>query len=114
MRWDFLGKNERDRIGREVDLGARNIGSDTEYGSPPVDFDTKKFGLCCDCSELRASISKFGSIFARCYEFDKNLNSSDPIEKCSDYKKKGSMTLWDMKEIAYIIEVDKKEIGFIL
>ena len=104
---------ENKEISRQIDTGARIIGADLEDGMGPIKFDKDKFGVCTDCSHLRAAITRFNKTFAQCYEFEINLNSVDPIVECTKYDQKGSMKLWEMKDIAIIIEPWRKQAGFI-
>jgi len=106
-------KNElRELMDKEVDIGARSIGANTE--DPPSKFSKDKFGVCYDCQHLKAAITEYGKIHARCFELEVSLSSLDPIIHCSSYKKRGSMTLWEMKDIAVILEPFKKQAGFII
>jgi hypothetical protein len=109
---DMFG--ERDSIGKEVDNAARLLGADVEWGNPPAKFDKDVYGICFDCVNLRACKSKYGRTYARCYEFELALNSSDPVIECTSYKKKGELSLFDMKEIAIILEPGRRQAGFIV
>ena len=100
-------------ISRQIDIGARLIGSDIDDGLGPSHFDNDKFGVCSDCTHLRAAITKYNKTIAQCYEFEILLNGVDPMVKCTKYDKKGSMKLWEMKDIAIIIEPWRKQAGFI-
>jgi hypothetical protein len=105
---------ERKKIDSEIDKGALLIGSDIYYGEPPATFDRSEFGICWDCRELRACKTKYGKTMAKCWEFDIVLNANDPIEECTCYKKRNEMDLNMMKDIAILLDVDKKQAGFIL
>ena len=106
-----MTNEEKEKISKQVDIGARLLGSDDDVG--PINFDGKKFGLCCDCKHLKAAITKYNKSYVQCYEFEIFLNSIDPVETCNRYERRGSMTLWEMKDIATIIEPFKKQAGFI-
>ena len=112
---DRLGKKDRKFVNKEIDAGARALGYDTEYGSPKQTvFNKDKFGICHDCVFLRGAESMYGRTIAICNEFEMRLNGMDPIKNCTEYKKRGGMTLWDMKEMALILDVDRRTAGFIV
>jgi hypothetical protein len=104
---------KKHQISKEVDVGARLIGADIDDGVGPSHFDVSKFGVCNDCSSLKAATTQYGKTFAQCYEFEMILNGTDPIVTCTKYDKRGSMKLWEMKDIAIILEPHRKQAGFI-
>jgi hypothetical protein len=69
-------------------------------------------GICSDCRNLVASHTKFGKILAKCFETYQILNSSDPIIECTRFNKMGFLSMYDMKEMATLIEI-KKPLGFL-
>jgi len=109
-----IDKAMKEKVNKEVDRGALLIGADVEYGEPPLKFDSSEFGICYDCKYLRACKTRYGKTLARCWEFDINLNAGDPIEGCTNYSKRNEMDLFTMKEMAILLDVDKKQAGFIL
>lgn len=111
---DFDSEDRR-TIEREVDTGARLLGADVEWGEPPSRYDKDLYGICFDCKNLRTFRTKYGKIYAKCYEFEERLNSKDPVEDCSCYSRRGEMDLFSMKEIAIIIDNTKRQqAGFIV
>lgn len=73
--------------------------------------DFKELMCCCDCGNLRGFITKYGNKHAICAEFEIELNCIDPIERCTSYYKRNSLSIHDMKEMAMMIEV-KRGVGF--
>lgn len=72
------------------------------------------FGLCGSCTNFCVCETEFEIVQARCssYIFKKMpLNSSKPILKCTEYAKRGEMSLFDAKQMAIIIE-PKNKVGF--
>jgi len=69
-------------------------------------------GLCSDCRNLIAICTKFGKVVAKCFETYQILNSSDPVEHCTRYNKLTMLSIFDMKDMAILIEL-KKPIGFL-
>ena len=73
---------------------------------------SKDLGLCSNCSELVAVLTKFGSQIAYCQDFNKRLNQNDPVVECTKFWPYGQMTVSNMIGMAYIIELRRK-VGFI-
>jgi hypothetical protein len=78
------------------------------------DAHKKIFGQCGSCKHLLFAESEFNVLFAKCGCFDVMIHRKEPIVKCSSYEEIGTMTLWDMKAVASIINPDKKTMGFII
>jgi len=70
------------------------------------------FGIC-SCMYLNYCITKFGKVFSSCSIFKISLIGGDRMTDCTSYNKNGQMTLNEMKEIAYLIEVDTRKIGLL-
>jgi hypothetical protein len=113
---DDLKSGERRKIDKEIDSGARRLGVEDDWdGFRQKDvFSKEDFGICYDCKELRACRTRYGKVLAKCYEFDITMNGTDPIMECSCYKRRGEMTLFEMKDMAIIIETNKRQAGFII
>lgn len=106
---------KRKKINKEVNSAARSLKLMDEYDEEIHTkniFDEDIFGICHDCMHFRCAETKYGNAFANCWEFEVRLNASDPVTKCSQYKKRGEMTLIEMKDMAYIIEIEKRKAGF--
>lgn len=106
---------KRREISREVERGAKAIKMDEDGNlSSKKIFNKELFGICYDCKKFRGAVTKYGNAYAWCWEFETKLNASDPVVKCSEYEKRGGLTLFEMKDMATLIEVDKKEkAGFV-
>ena len=81
-----------------------------EFDIPNL-HDYSCYGLCSDCNYLITAESEFKILIAKCAELEIKLTSAQPIIKCTKYNKRGQMSLWDMKDIAILID-DKEKIGF--
>jgi len=56
---------------------------------------------------------EFTIVFAKCSDFDRQLTQKNAIKNCSSYTEKGSLTLWDMRNMATLInDIEKREVGF--
>jgi len=97
---------------KEVSIGIAKLGLDhwETLHDRVTTFD--ELELCSTCTSARALKTKYGKLSAFCYEFDLKLNNVDPVIECLSYIKKGSMNLNQMKEIATLIDIDTKKIGF--
>jgi len=70
------------------------------------------FGICSECSYFEFAESEFRIEFAKCGEFFIRRTQNIPIKNCSNFNKKGIMSIRDMQNIAIIIELPKEEVGF--
>jgi len=87
------------------------------------DYPSRKrkgsYGLCSACKCFKLQVSEFGGDRSWCdmyYELPDGFlspNRTDPIVECSNYYPKGQMDLNQMLEIAVIIEIQSKKVGFI-
>ncbi len=111
-RYIDLDDEERRKFNSEVD-GRSSIISGDSYSPPKDKLNWGMLGLCKDCKHLEAAKTEFGSIFARCGEFDCTLKAGDPVIECTGYQKISSLSLEDMKEICIILEPNRKKVGFI-
>ena len=77
-------------------------------GTVPFDF-----GLCNDCNASVFRMTEFGKYDALCVTHHAKCIRShvDKITICTNFSQKGVMSLWDMKEIAWLIEA-KRTVGF--
>ena len=79
-----------------------------------------RYGLCSKCANIRIIKTKLDNEQVWCQEFtDKTLylptclpNKQDPIESCSLFVEKGSMSLQEMRRIAWMIDIKQNRIGF--
>lgn len=117
MIFPEYGSKKESSVNAEIERAAKALKIDDDYGEVSAErtyLDKDAYGICHDCERLRCAETKYGNSHAYCYEFEKHLNKSDPVVKCSMYKKKGEMSLVEMGSMAYIIEADtKKKAGFI-
>ena len=107
---DFRGE-ERAKIHGEISVQASVLGFDSYEGCASCP-KIRDFGLCNDCKHLQLAKSEFRTIFAKCYNFEIKLHKSEPVTDCTSYKQRNTLTLDQMNEIAYIININQKETGF--
>lgn len=61
-------------------------------------------GLCGSCKFLKLATARYGGMKkAVCAMLEMRLDPRDPIEDCTDYWKKGHMTLTEMVDRAHLI-----------
>lgn len=70
------------------------------------------YGVCKDCEHFVIVESEFQTILAKCGELGIQLSATQPITSCTRFYKRNQMSLWDMKNIALLINPNKNEIGF--
>ena len=70
-------------------------------------------GLCSNCKQLTCTSTEYGTTYAKCSEWEIRLNISNRIKHCNKFRQRGQMDLYEMKDIAIIIDVNKKEIGLL-
>jgi len=107
-----LPKEEKEAISREIDVLASQYSTDFWDGEVP--FGRKiEMGLCSTCKDLRYTKTQYGTVYAQCERWDKILNGIDLVVECTAFKRQGEMSLYDMKEIAVLIDVEKRKIGIV-
>jgi len=106
-------KKDQKQITREVDSQVALLGIDDYYG-PIGRFDTldNEFGLCKTCKEFQFAKTEFAVVRAQCRDLDIVLHSEQPIKACTNYIKIGQLTINQMLDMATLIEINKKKIGF--
>jgi len=75
-------------------------------------FDKVDLGICHDCDSLECVKTEFGNVLARCDSFGIQLSRTEKMIECTEYKQTGQLELWQMQEMAYIIELKGNTVGF--
>lgn len=70
------------------------------------------FGKCVQCDNFSFAEGEFSVVFAKCNFFDRELTQKNKIVNCSKFKDKSLPELWEMKEMAVLIDIDHKTVGF--
>jgi len=108
--------DEKKIIDRGIDAHAHQINPEPYYNEFR-DINTNDlenlFGICYRCRYFNYCITEFARVYSRCGNFDISLRGGDRMLDCTDFDQKGIMTLNEMKEIAYYIDVDIKKIGLL-
>lgn len=110
-KFSDLKDSEQTIVGNSIDANASSIGLEHYVATWGMVKNTK-FGLCGDCKNLNYAKSEFKIIVSECSRFDIKLNEGEKIIECTDYEQRNSLTLNEMKDIAYLIDIKKDEIGF--
>ncbi len=113
QKYQDLNDRERRKFNSEID-GRASIISGDSYIVPKNKLNWDMLGLCKDCKHLEAAKTEFGSMFARCSEFECTLRSGDKVVECTNYQKRNLLSLDDMKDLAVILDPNKKKAGFII
>ncbi|MFH1685047.1 MAG: hypothetical protein ABH983_01960 [Candidatus Micrarchaeota archaeon] len=110
-----LTEEEEEKAHRHVVALGEEFERRLDESSSIVPYD---LGVCTSCGNLLYLERKFGDEYeAYCvdYAIEKlhniKIDHKNPIKKCSRYNKKGEMSLWDMKGIATLIDLNKKTIA---
>ncbi len=106
-----LKKKDREKIEQEISAKAGSLGFNS-YESCKAYSKTKDFGQCNDCKNLQLVKSEFRTILAKCCDFEIILHAGEPITECTNYEQRNTITLNQMNDMAYIIDISNKEIGF--
>ena len=106
-----LSKEEKTKVSKEIDAYATRFHDrcDDEVRSGRV----IEMGLCSTCKELLFTRTQYGTTYAQCERWDKQLNGLDLVVECTAFKRHGEMSLYDMKDIAILIDVEKRKIGIV-
>ena len=97
---------------KKVVSQAENLENRFKIGGSKAD-SFAEFGLCKDCGNFAGCVSKFDKKYAKCMELaGMRLDTSDPVEYCTIYYKRGQLDIHTLKDMATMIEV-KRDIGFL-
>jgi len=115
-------KEKEKQITKEIQLGlaalgkrASNIWGEEDNDAPDDAtrnvFPETDFGICATCQYFFGQRSVWGKYYVHCDYLNKPLaiNAADPVAHCTNYSRRGQMTIADMQQIATIIDLDKKD-----
>lgn len=105
--YDDLEKKDKHKLDSIID-SLEDSKKYTMYGT----HSSIHYGLCSSCEWFITVESEYKVLLAKCDELDIKLSTIHPVETCSKYKKRGSLSLWDMKSMAIIIDIPQNKIGF--
>lgn len=111
-KYSDLNKKEQGKIDNVIDINANVLGFDSWSRSNGKLRILDGYGLCSKCNNFQFARSEFKTKLAKCSEFENFLSSEDPVSDCTNFEKRGSMSVDDMKLIAIIIEPKKNNIGY--
>jgi hypothetical protein len=103
MEEDFEKQEQRRR---EVFRGAETIGTSKFFGTQAGRVD---LGLCNRCSNCSIAKTRYGNVLAECAWWEIRLTTNDPIEDCTQFSAKGEMSLMEMSQIAYHLDLEDIE-----
>lgn len=100
-------------IKQEVDAISESLGMDSWEKQAPVWKDEcERYGICAKCCAFFWLKYEFSGDLAHCQEWDRQLLGNQRITECSRYAPRGQMTLNQMVDIATIIDISTKKVGF--
>ncbi|OIO62191.1 hypothetical protein AUJ83_03425 [Candidatus Woesearchaeota archaeon CG1_02_33_12] len=109
-RYSDLGEELQEVIISEVDAHSSLIHSKKREELTPV--FKKQYGMCISCSYFAYASTDFRVIVSYCKRLKIYRKEGDVVSKCSEYDEVGRMNIYDMERIAYVLELDKGNIGF--
>lgn len=107
-------ETEQREIESQVDAFSSMVAGgayDWEVAKAHVEADS--YGVCNKCTNLLLTVFEYGKKYAYCDKWKKFLEENKRIKDCSSFNEKGRMSLYDMKQIAVIIDPSDKEVGFL-
>jgi hypothetical protein len=103
-----LNEDEKRHLSNLIDASSKSICDEEWYNSREyIRKPNENLGLCGTCIHLTLVESDFSIKMAKCRELEFKINLSEPVKKCSDYKRIGSLSLHEMKDIAWLIEIPR-------
>jgi len=108
----YADMEDKERRSLQNDVYAKGapVGDEWEGVSRRVEFNG--VGVCGDCKYLEGFKTQYGTIRARCSCYKVRLDGQDPILDCTEYVKRGEMSLQDMWAIAWIVDPPQRKVGF--
>lgn len=107
---DIVVKGKREKEARENFL-SREMVDDTHYKNEIPSAKTN-YGICGSCTLIGLIKTAYAVKMARCNRFKIPLSDADPVKECSEHSPVGQLSLYDMGQIAWIIEPPKIIRGF--
>lgn len=111
-----LTDDERDNFENELGSKSKALGLDqweAKHSLKNEPWLKQHVGICFDCKRLSWARKEFGGVIAHCRCFDCKLSGKERITDCSSHERVGTLTLNEMMEIATLIEISRKEAGFL-
>jgi len=116
-RYNELGNKEKESIKSSATCDLYKI-IESEWDdsvSNKSSLREREFGMCVSCKHMCYVKSEFSVVYASCSLYDVRLKEGRPIIECTGYDRKGNLTLNQMWDIAYVLELEKDRVaGFIL
>lgn len=112
---DESAEEKETKNAREINKIIQKAERVFDFGAEISNEHEKNFGICSHCKNFMFAEAEFTVIFAKCQQFDNALTQKNAIRNCSLYDEKGSLSLYDMRSMATLIDdvKPKREVGFI-
>jgi len=101
-------EDEQASLGNELTSIASEI-DHKQKGDKRKNINEEALGLCHNCQYLSCAKTEFGNTLAKCTSFQCVLDGRDKIVTCTDHELAGQLTMWQMQDMAYIINPGKKD-----
>lgn len=112
-----LSSEERNEVEAQIDLTGDKINE--------IRGDTRKdyshlYGICGNCLSFVCVETEFTILMAGCSNYNIcgecngaiRLDSKHPVMKCTEHSRRGEMSIYEMKQIATLINPAKDRVGF--
>ena len=110
-----LESDDRRAIEDQLESISSSLGMESwnSHGNGKKSYLEDAIGICYNCRNLCYCKTEFGSVFAKCSEYDMKLSGQNRIVECNTHSPMHVMSLQEMYSIAYLIDLGEKKItGF--
>lgn len=115
-KFSDLEQSEKKYIEDELEAISSSMGMEAweSHGTNEGSLLQNQIGMCFNCKNLNYCKTEFGTVFARCSEFEFRMNGQNRITECNLHTPKHALTLNEMYTMAYLIDPKEEKIeGFI-
>ena len=116
-KYNELKEQEKSKIKTDISCDLYRL-TDTEWDDSVSNRNSLKeecYGMCATCKSLEFARTDFGVVRSYCTSFDIVVVSGRVITECTNYVRIGSLTLNQMYEMAFILELEEDKVaGFIV
>lgn len=104
-RWEF--RDDVSELGKKIKVG--------EERTNPIEVRIlrRRLGICFECNNCDWCITEFDNVIAYCDHFEVRLSGRDKMKRCSAFKTRGQMSLSQMANMAWLIDIPKDGAGFV-
>lgn len=114
MKLSYFDNDTQRSIEDEVEAMGESIGLPTyEAGESVVPEEADCYGICKECRYFKFVQYEFHDNHAECGAFERVLTGKQRITKCNQFDKRGKLSLDQMIDIAWIIDICAPRAGLL-